>query len=833
MLIGALAESPVPAARPLPTMPTRRLRIRLRPSRRSSHRHGLGLLAWLIGSLASAQPALPEREPIRLVQPPPAATPGAADRTIQANDPTIYLQADRVDGVPDRFTEAAGQVQVRRADVRIEADRVRVDRVDSADRLRAEGRVQAERGGDRFTGSVFELDLAKDEGFLLSPTYFFELTGAGGRANRIDFLGRNRVRATAASYTSCPMDGSGDPDWLLTTRSVRLDFDANEGIAEGAVLRFMGVPFLALPVLSFPLTSERKSGWLPPALNLDTQSGLTVAVPYYWNIAPHLDATFTPRVLTRRGLALDSEFRYLDHERRGIVALDLIARDTLTGEQRYAFGGNHDGQLGGAGQYHARWLRVSDNAYWKDFSRSLLSTTPRLLPTDFGVERRWGDWTPYARVQRWQVLQDADPAGRIVAPYQRTPQLGVRWAPEWSSGWQAELETEFNRFTLPRSSLDGQRPDGDRWHAVGSIAHTWAVAGARITPKAAVNAAAYRNLNGPLGPVDASAGLPPQSAIEVRASRVIPTLSLDGATTLERDALLFGRPTRQTLEPRLLYVRTPFRAQSTLPNFDAAGRDFNFESLYSDNAFSGIDRVSDADQLTAGVTTRVFDAADGGELLRLGIAQRLLFRDQLVTPDGTRLTQRFSDALVVGTTRLVPNWTLDAGVQYSPEVGASVRTLLGARFSPGPFRTVSANYRFTRGVTEQVDFGWQWPLAGAHPDALSRRWSGRGNGAGSGKDCSATWYGVGRLNYSLRDSRVTDSLLGVEYDSGCWIGRLVAERLSTGRGQATTRLLFQLELVGLSRLGANPLQVLKDNVPGYQLLRSREAGAMVRPVVSP
>jgi LPS-assembly protein len=784
-----------------------------------------------VGSLAAAQPALPEREPNRLVQPAPRAEPVAAP----ADAATVFLEADRVEGIPDRFTEATGKVQVRRADVLIEADRVRIERVDRTDRLRAEGRVQAVRGGDRFSGSAFELDLGGEQGFLLSPTYFFELTGAGGRAARIDLLGRNRAEARAATYTSCPMDGSGDPDWLLTTSRVRLDFEANEGVAEGAVLRFMGVPFLALPVLSFPLTSERKSGWLPPALNLDTQSGLAVAVPYYWNIAPHLDATFTPRVLSRRGLALDTEFRYLDHERRGIVSLDVIARDALTGERRYAFGGHHDGSLSGLGQYHARWLRVSDDAYWKDFSRSLLSTTPRLLPTDFGVDRRWGDWTPYARVQRWQVLQDTDPAGRIVAPYQRTPQLGVRWAPDWSGGWQAEFETEFNRFTLPRSSLDGQRPDGDRWHAVGSIAHTWAVAGARITPKAGFNAAAYRNLSGPLGPVDASGGLPAQPAIDIRATRLIPTLSLDGATTLERDAMLFGRPTRQTLEPRLLYVRTAYRPQATLPNFDAAGRDFNFESLYADNAFSGIDRVSDADQLTAGVTTRVFDAADGGELLRLAMAQRLLFRDQLVTPDGTRLTQRFSDALLVGTTRLVPSWTLDAGVQYSPEIGASVRTLLGARFSPGPFRTVSANYRFTRGVTEQVDFGWQWPLAGAHPDALSRRWSGRGEGSrgAAGSDCSATWYGVGRLNYSLRDSRVTDSLLGVEYDSGCWIGRLVAERLSTGRSQATTRLLFQLELVGLSRLGANPLQVLKDNVPGYQLLRSREAGALARPVLSP
>jgi LPS-assembly protein len=129
------------------------------------------------------------------------------------------------------------------------------------------------------------------------------------------------------------------------------------------------------------------------------------------------------------------------------------------------------------------------------------------------------------------------------------------------------------------------------------------------------------------------------------------------------------------------------------------------------------------------------------------------------------------------------------------------------RFSPGPYRTVGATYRLTRGLSEQIGVGWQWPL-------LERAMSERG-AAG----CQGSWYSVGRFNYSMRDSRLTDSVLGIEYDAGCWIGRLVAERLSTGRSEATTRLLIQLELVGLSRIGSNPLKVLKDNVPGYQLLR--------------
>ena len=300
----------------------------------------------------------------------------------------------------------------------------------------------------------------------------------------------------------------------------------------------------------------------------------------------------------------------------------------------------------------------------------------------------------------------------------------------------------------------------------------------------------------------------------------------------ERDSNWFGRDVRQTLEPRLLYVATPFRDQSRVPNFDAAAKDFNFESIYTDNAFSGIDRVSDAHQLTAGVTTRFIDPASGTETLRLGIVQRYLFRDQRITPDGVPFTQRFSDLLLLGSTNLVPRWYLDASVQYNPDIDRTIRSVLGARYSPGPFRTVSTRYRLARGLTEQLELAWQWPIAGTVRDPQERPRASPFVRAlnGVGRDCGGAWYSVGRINYTTRDKRITDLVAGLEYDAGCWIGRVVAERLSTGRSEATTRLLLQLELVGLSRLGSNPLTVLKDNIPGYRLLREDRAEPAAAPI---
>jgi LPS-assembly protein len=760
------------------------------------------LAALLACGPARAQPAPPPEPaaapPLQLRMA-PMLTPPRGDTS---GSLPIVVRADEIRGRPDLETTAEGNVEFRRGGIVIRADRLTYEHAD--DLARASGNVRVSKDGNTFSGPELQLRVSQFEGFFLRPSYYFARTGAGGTAERFDFLDAHRAVATRTTYTSCLADGSGSPAWLLSTERVKLDFDANEGIAEGAVLRFYGVPILAAPVLSFPLSDARKSGWLPPSINIDNKSGIEVQVPYYWNIAPNRDATLTPSVITRRGAALDTEFRYLDPRFGGAVNLKLLPHDRLAGRSRDAIDFRHEGVAPQAIDYQARVIRVSDDEFWKDFPHAVTSLTPRLLPTDLRAQRAFersvGDWTGYARVQQWQVLQVVDPLSRIVAPYQRSPQLGLRYLSRALSGFEVALESEFNRFTLPSNDTDPTRNTGQRTHLLGSLSRPFATAGWTLVPRLSFNAATY-SVDRPL----------PDGRRQ--ASRVIPTFSVDSGWVFERDAQWFGRQTRQTLEPRLLYVNTPFRDQSKLPNFDAAGRDFNFESIFSDNAFSGVDRVSDAHQLTAGVTTRLLDASTGAEALRLGIVQRYLFRDQLVTPEGIPFTQRFSDVLLLGSTNLVPSWWLDASVQYSPDLKRSVRSILGMRYSPAPFRTVSATYRLARDLTEQVELGWQWPLYGRAPgEAKPQAEQG-------GRACNGAWYSAGRINYSTRDKRVTDSVLGLEYDSGCWIGRIVFERLSTGRSEATTRLLLQLELVGLSRLGSNSLGVLKDNVPGYRLLR--------------
>jgi LPS-assembly protein len=366
-------------------------------------------------------------------------------------------------------------------------------------------------------------------------------------------------------------------------------------------------------------------------------------------------------------------------------------------------------------------------------------------------------------------------------------------------GWDATVLTEYTRFRSDRL-LTGQA-NGDRTLAVAEISRRWQTPGWYVKPRFQLHTTQYR-FDTPLS--DGS----------LSASRAVPTFSVDSGMVFERSASYFGRGFTQTLEPRAFFTHTPFRDQSRLPNYDSGANDFNFASIYSENVFVGNDRIADTRAVTLGASSRLLDPDSGAEVVRLGVAQRYLLKDQEVTlPGGTPQRERLSDVLLGARVQWDPRWQTDATVQFNPKTRESTRTTLGARYAPSNFRVLNAAYRLQRGVSEQIDVGWQWPLADfTSTPAPAQGMPGRGLGAGR-------WYSVGRINYSMPDRKVVDLVAGFEYDAGCWIGRLVLERLQVGTSSANQRILFQLEFSGFSRLGSNPLQSLKANIPRYQYLR--------------
>ena len=724
--------------------------------------------------------------------------------------PTFVI-GDQLEGKTDGVTVIEGSAELRRHDTVIRADKLEFDQRTSD--AKATGNVLINRNGDRFEGPELQINTQTKEGYFDQPSFSLPRTDGFGEAKRVDFLADDKLLAHEARYSTCPRTPglSWAPDWLVRASKIELDNVEEVGTATGAVLEFKGVPFLAAPYLSFPLSDKRKTGALPPSLSIDSQSGTQVTAPYYLNLAPNFDATLYPTVMSKRGVDLAGEFRYLQPTYTGEVRAAYMPSDRLRDDDRWAYSVRHAQQLlldplgvSGPVSFRANLNRVSDSNYWRDFPRTGTSLLSRLLPNDLSLGWSRGPWSVSAGAYTWQALQDID--ATFTPPYDRLPSLGLTYKKTNEtiaglSGWDWSIQTNATRFQRSiraGTTAEEIKSSGDRALAVAEITRRWQTPGWYIQPKARLHATSYQ--------FDSEIGG------RTSANRVLPTFSLDNGLIFERPASFFGRSFIQTLEPRAFFTWTPYRDQSDLPVYDSATRNFNLSTLFTENTLGGNDRITDTRAITLGVNTRLIDPDKGAEIVRLGVAQRYMLEDENVTlPGRDPVTERISDMLFGARIQWHPSWSTDLNVQYNPKNREAVRTTLGGRYNPGPFKTLSVAYRQTKGSSEQLDVGWQWPLSSfGSPD----REPVPGRALGPGQ-----WYSVGRINYSVPDKKVVDLVAGFEYDAGCWLGRVVVERLQLSRSTSNQRILFQLEFTGFSRIGANSLQTLQEQVPRYKYLR--------------
>ena len=728
-----------------------------------------------------------------------------------------FVEGDRISGRPNLETVIEGNGSIRRGDTVIRADRLEYYQPD--DLAKANGNVRVNQAGNVYEGPELQLKVETFEGFFSNVRYQFLETGGRGEAERIDFIDSNVSVARQATYTTCRREDYPGwmPAWLLSAATLTTDTEENIGTATGARMSFMGITTPPLPSLTFPLNNQRKSGILPPVFGVDSVNGTEVLLPYYWNIAPNRDATLYPTLMAKRGINLGTEFRYLENGYAGTIRADYMPADTLRDRDRWGLWTRHnqsfDPKPFGLDSLSAslRLNRVSDNDYWRDFSRTP-TLSSRLLDSEGSIDWSRGDWSGRVRALSYQTLQYT--LSPITPPYDRVPQITANNTQYDWNGFDVSTSLDYTRFRADRQYaplLNGQRqPDGERAFGILQVSRPWITPASFVIPKVQLHATSYQ-FDAPLANGANS------------ASRTVPTFSIDSGLVFERDASFFGRAFRQTLEPRLFYVRTPYRDQSQLPVYDTAANDFNFATIYTENAFSGQDRISDSNLLTAGVSTRLIDPDSGEEAARFGIAQRFRFADQRVTlPGALPVTDRLSDVLLGAQINWTSKWTLDSTIQYNPDERRSVRSTLSGRYNPGSYRTINAALRYQADSTplvqdgsKSIDIGFQWPLNDLWGDKGKNLGPGRGEGGGR-------WYAVGRMNYSLKDSKLTDGVIGVEYDGCCWIGRVVLERLTTGQVTANTRIMFQIEFVGFASVGvgANPMGTLAQNIRRYQPLRA-------------
>ena len=486
------------------------------------------------------------------------------------------------------------------------------------------------------------LDLQVDafSGFFLNPSYTFLRSEGHGKAERIDFIDDKHAVAKKATYTTCTRKPGPSwlPDWMVEAEKINFDNDLNEGLAENGVLRFMNVPLLPIPSFSFPLSAQRKSGFLPPAFAIDNKGGVEASLPYYANLAPNRDLTVTTNSMAKRGTRFDSEFRYLERKHPnppfdGVAKLNVMPHDSLRGRSRWGYSHQHNGwadvrQPIGFG---FNINRVSDANYWKDFSTVAGGPlTQRLLPSSASLAWPIGAFGISTSVTQYQTLQDV--ASPIAAPFNRLPQINTNYQRADVGGLDISVGAEATRFSADRvwycaqgtnstSSVCNQ-PNAQRFVLLTQVSAPQYLPYGYVTPKLILQTRQYQydeTYNGIYGTSTASNN----------ASVAVPSFSLDSGVVFERPSQwFFGTDWTQTLEPRAYFVNTPYRDQSDLPNYDTGFNDFNFATIFTENAFSGQYRISDSRTLTVGATSRLINPETGGEGAKFALAQRFRFKDQ-------------------------------------------------------------------------------------------------------------------------------------------------------------------------------------------------------------
>jgi len=729
---------------------------------------------------------------------------------LEEDQMSVFLIADDIQSDEDGRVVLSGNAEVRRIDSVVKGDHI--DYVRSTGQLRVRGNGLMMRDASIVKAPAFDYNVDAETGEITEPDFWLGTTGGAGSAERADIFSSDHMRLNQVTYTGCPCP---DPAWYIKSRQVDLHFEDNEGIARHGTLYFKNVPILYSPYLSFPIRKERKSGFLLPTYGTSTAGGMEFSIPYYFNLAPNYDLTLTPRVMAKRGLQLGAEFRYLGQTYAGELQGTYLHDDREAGGNRWYYGWQHSQALGGG--LHASFdiRRVSDDDYFRDFSSiGLNEATNTWLPSTANLSW-WG--SPYIggslSVHKYQTLQDGS-TDYLTPQYDKLPELYVRGARYDWGGFDVVSENYATRFVMPYysgslSKFDYYRdnriaPNGNRFTSYTTVAYPIVRAGWYITPKAGVHLSQYSvdwHDNGVLHPARGRT-----------QSRALPILSLDSGMTFERDTSLFGNAAVQTLEPRLYYLYVPYRDQSNIPVFDTAYADFSFSQAFSENIFSGgWDRIADANQLTVGLTSRWLDADSGFERLSLSVAQRMYFRDQLVTlwDNEQARTRAKSDYLLGVNAALTDKFSVRFDAQFNPDSRDRNRMTAGVRWEPKRLASVSAWYRYQRDPRQVYDPSLRVP---------SEEDQGREQATVAGQwPLSKNWYALGRYDYSLKESRSTQSILGLEYKGDCcWSARVVLQRYAVARHEANTAVFFQLELAGLGGIGSDPMGVISERITGYQ-----------------
>jgi len=696
-----------------------------------------------------------------------------------------------------------GQVRLQQPGRMVEADSGYLTQ--DRDYARFDGNIRLAEPGLLLTGDQGVINVNSSAGQLLASEFVSSTMHAHGRAERIRRFSDGSMRIDQGIYTTC---APGKRSWSFRARNIELNPDTGVGKVYGATLRIADIPVLYTPYFRFPIDDRRQTGLLPPHFGTSTNGGFLFAQPIYLNLAENYDATLTPTFYSQRGTLLQGEFRYLTGNLgQGSIRGAILPNDSQTGEDRKSGQVRHTATWGDGWSARTDLNYVSDPYYRSDLGSGLELANQTYQERVGEVRYDRETWHVLARAQGFQILDPALADGD--KPYTRLPQLLLSTDPSRLPGWQRQVRAEVTNFQ--RNINDNSLPEvnGVRLRLDPQLRYDFNRPWGFMRPGVKLSHLQYALTGSGTNGSNQS------------PSFTLPTLSLDSGLYFER---FNGNGSSLTLEPRALYLYSPYRDQSALPVFDTATRTFSYDQLFRDTRFSGNDRIDDAHQLSLGVTTRRLDS-DGFEHLQASLGQIYYFRDRLVTlplscngnacstgvgQPGTSVSSDFAGNVTV---RANEEASVYGDFLLNPDDSKFTQYSVGASYLPkNAGRVYNAGYRFRKDdptigqkQVSQTQLSFVQPLG-------------------------ANWKAIALWQYDLLAKESQEALFGMSYESCCWQVRVFkrnyiavtsnVQQPNTDRNSST--FFIEITLKGLAGLGSSVDTLLERNVIGYSQLTKNE-----------
>lgn len=699
---------------------------------------------------------------------------------------SIQIEADKVRLVENDQADFSGNVNICARQMTVSSDTAQFSR--SKRSVKAGGEITYHNDIIEVKSTGFEANLSQYQVKLEKADYRFNDNPGRGKAQLLEVSKEKLVVLEDATFTTCPVDHNG---WELSAEKITLSSQQGWGVAWNAAVKINDTPVMYIPYLTFPLDDRRKSGFLYPNISSSSKHGVELTAPWYWNIAPDMDATITPRVMTNRGVQLQTEFRYLRENNQGLIDLEYLPSDDErpTLNSRHLVHWEHISQYGDNFRAFVDFSQISDDAYLTDLGSKHQDSTDTQVNQHFEINYFAHNTDVAFRVQDFQIL------GQHPSSYQTLPQVDLSNRDPYRFGdfefnWFAEL----SHFQNSEAAID----DAIRSHFEPSLSLDYNQLAWRFNAEVSLLQTNYRQRY--------------HSDFDIsddKISRTLPKFRMHGQLNFEREASIFGEKGLQTFEPQLQYLYVPYKDQSNIAFFDSARLQDDYDGLFRDNRFSGLDRIADANQLTLGASSRFINPRNE-ELMRLSFGQIYYFQDEHKVLNESDPQPIGSKSALAGEAFLhwSNRWYLNANVQYDTGSNKISKSNLTLDYRANKNKLAQLNHRYTRDVSghkiEQLGMVTSFKLFD-------------------------NWQFVGGYHRDITHHRSIDSYVGLQYESCCWAVRLVSRRhLNTNFEQQVSQsmglsnnfdsgLSLQLVIKGFGGDGGlDILDMLQEGIFGYR-----------------